>query len=83
MVMYIVIAIMPNAGAVDATVAAYSEIKNECVYNFRGWICNGEEYNNMTENERAYVEKACRDLMHHGITDKQDSGCFYRMEVLR
>lgn len=40
---------------------------------------NGEPLESLARHEREWLVKAAVDLLQHGITDKQDSGVFYRI----
>lgn len=73
---YVIITIFPHG---DAQVATASNKQQECIDDWIDYITHGEPLENASDNDRAWLVKACVDLLQYGITDKQDSGVFYRM----
>lgn len=75
--LYVILAIFPHN---DAQALAASTDRGQCLESWKTYMLNGEDFDNMPDHERQWLVKACVDLLQHGITDKQDSKVFYRMQ---
>lgn len=70
---YVVIAFIAPA---DVQVISVATTKDRAVYDWKKWMSH---FDSELENDPWLVRNGI-SLLERGITDKQDSGCFYRLE---
>ena len=80
MTIYVIIAIFSHA---DAQVVTANTDRGTAVNTWQDYMLNGNRFDDLLDHERQWLFKARVDMLQHGKTDKQDSGTFYRMQVLR
>lgn len=77
--MYIVTAFISPG---DCQAIAYGETATVALDRWQSWITRGDSLESLDDETAFWIANARSAMRNHGLSPKQDSGCYYRLEKL-